>query len=540
MRARFDLFFIAFVAFSTSALSISYELLIARFLSSVSLNSVVSQSITIGLFLLALGCGAGAQSLLKPKAPARVLVLIESLLSIAGSFVLLFILWRQLSIGVGEALDPVVKMNRLIYQAQLGTFLIGFLSGFEIPLVLDLLKAQTSKMFGWVLAISYVGGLLGTWLLSLWLVPAVGLLKASFVLALLTAALGAIVYLRYFMRTLTWAFLPLIVSVFLPQVLIKHAPEIEQFYLKSYYYMMPMSWSPHAIREMRLLFSTMPKIERLSSAYQDIDLVRNDYRGDSSPDALVDGQPGFTLFLNQRLQFSSGTVRVYHDLMIHGSLNLARMEPKRALIIGGGDGLLAKELLKYPSLESVTLVELDSSVLDLAKSYPPLVNLNERSLFDKRVNVVIGDGFTWARTHTETYDCVFVDLPHPHSYELSRLYSREFYLSIAKLVKPDGFMVFDFPFYALAKREDPTEIRTATSILNAVRASGFKTVRAFGFWESFLIGFKKDFSPEFDYARLDPLVSDQSVSQFAFIDPAPFSDTSVEANTVFKPHWLRY
>jgi spermidine synthase len=156
------------------------------------------------------------------------------------------------------------------------------------------------------------------------------------------------------------------------------------------------------------------------------------------------------------------------------------------------------------------------------------------------VHVEIGDGFTWARKHTETYDCVFVDLPHPHSYELSRLYSREFYLSVAKLVTPEGFMAFDFPFFALAKQGDATEIRTATSIVNAVRASGFKTVRYFGFWESFLIGFKKDFLPSFDYAALDPLVSDQSVSQFSFIDPVPFSDTRVEANTVFKPHWLRY
>jgi len=532
MRARFDLFFIAFIAFATSALSISYELLIARFLSSVSLNSVVSQSITIGLFLLALGCGAGAQSFLKPKAPARVLVLIESLLSIAGSFVLIFILWRQLSIGAGEALEPAVKMNRLIYQAQIGTFIVGFLSGFEIPLVLDLLKAQTSKMFGWVLAISYVGGLIGTWLLSLWLVPAVGLLKASFALALLTAALGAVVYLRYFARTFTWAAFPLILAVFLPQTLIKHSGEIEQFYLKSYYYLIPDKWTPHAIHQMQLLFSTMPNIQRLSSAYQDIDIVQDDYRGE--------GQPGYHLFLNQHLQFGSETARIYHDLMIHGSLNLAKMKPQRVLIIGGGDGLLAKELLKYKTLESITLVELDPAILNLAKAYPPLVKLNENSLVDKRVHVVIGDGFTWAREQSEQFDCVFVDLPHPHSYELSRLYSREFYLSIAKLVKPDGFMAFDFPFFALAKRGDAREIRTATSITNAVRASGFKTIRMFGFWESFLIGFKKDFNPTFDYQALDPLVSDQSVSQFSFIDPAPYSDAGVEANTVFKPHWLRY
>src|SRR5206468_131687 len=97
----------------------------------------------------------------------------------------------------------------------------------------------------------------------------------------------------------------------------------------------------------------------------------------------------------------------YHENLVHPAA-LAHPKPERALIVGGGDGGSAEELLKYPSMRSVTLCEIDLAVVDISRKY--LQHVHRGSLDDPRVDVRIEDGFAFVRNTTEQYDLVVLDL----------------------------------------------------------------------------------------------------------------------------------
>lgn len=529
----FDFAFIAFIAVLTSSASIACELLIARFLSSLSQDSVLSQSITIGVYLAGLGLGSYAAGFFtKEKVEAR-LIWIECLLSILIALSLFFILWLHLSISGWVLPAGISKIKVLIFISQVPVMGLGFLAGFEIPLLLALAKNE-ERAFGRIIGIGYIGGLLGTLGLSFALIPRFGLMGSALVLSMVSAAAAVFIYLRYFFSRPHLSFILILFSLALPVGLSKISPQIQQFYLKSYYYVAPVNWNYEEIKNLLKLHQTLPEIRRISSRYQEIDIVQDEYHGDVNWDQ-------FHLFLDHRLQFGSNNEKIYHDLMIHASLNLAGKKPKQVLIVGGGDALLVRELLKYPELESVTLVELDPAIIDLAKSDPAFIKLSENALLDPRVKIVLADGFDWIRKSRDQFDSIFVDLPHPHSFEISRLYSTEFYRFLRGRLTQNGFLVFDFPFFSLMKQkeENPAGLNQAASVLKSVESAGFKDYRVFGSFESFVICFQEKANYQFDYEKLSPLVSSISVPQLSLLKTDDFQNLKVSENSIFRPQWLK-
>ncbi|RYZ91339.1 MAG: hypothetical protein EOP06_06990, partial [Proteobacteria bacterium] len=247
----------------------------------------------------------------------------------------------------------------------------------------------------------------------------------------------------------------------------------------------------------------------------------------------------FHLFIDQKNQFGTNTERIYHDTIVHGSINLAKSVPEHVLIIGGGDGLMVRELLKYPEIKSIKLIELDPAMIDLAKNYKPLRDINGRSLEDKRVTVVTADGFSYLQRSRESFDAIFIDLPHPLSIDLSRLYSVEFYSFVKARLKLSGFMVYDYPFDALLKGADPNhqdELVTKT-ILAATTKAGFQSYKAFGSWESFLIATPIQRTFEFDYEAIDKHVADISVFNLMTLRLPDASQT--EPNSIFRPNIIK-
>ncbi len=132
------------------------------------------------------------------------------------------------------------------------------------------------------------------------------------------------------------------------------------------------------------------------------------------------------LYLNGNLQFSSFDEALYHEVLVHPAAFLSG-HPQKILILGGGDGCAARELLKYPSVESVTIVDLDPGMTRLATENTLLTNINQGALSDERVKVINKDAFNYLQDHLGFYHLIIVDLPDPRSIELSRLYSAEFY-----------------------------------------------------------------------------------------------------------------
>ena len=157
------------------------------------------------------------------------------------------------------------------------------------------------------------------------------------------------------------------------------------------------------------------------------------------------------LYLNGNLQFSSFDEPLYHEVLVHPAVCLAK-HPQNVLIMGGGDGCAARELLKYEAVEKIHIVDLDPAMTRLAKEHEILTSINEGALDNPRVTVTNADAFQFLKEDFNFYDLIIVDLPDPRSIELSRLYSYEFYRLCYNHLRPNGVMITQAgsPYFASA------------------------------------------------------------------------------------------
>src|SRR6202007_3318138 len=146
------------------------------------------------------------------------------------------------------------------------------------------------------------------------------------------------------------------------------------------------------------------------------------------------------LFLNSHLQFSSRDEYRYHEALVHPGL-AAVPAPRRILILGGGDGLAAREILKYPQVETITLVDLDPEMTKLFSSHPMLTKLNDKSLVSRRVQVINADAFPWVDSNADHFDFIVIDFPDPTNYSLGKLYTVAFYRAAARHLSQQVLMV---------------------------------------------------------------------------------------------------
>ena len=224
------------------------------------------------------------------------------------------------------------------------------------------------------------------------------------------------------------------------------------------------------LRYSRSVLYDDPVVYAETTGYQEIVLTQ------SQP--LAEGPTDTRLFLNGDLQFSSIDEYRYHEALVHPVLAGPR---DRVLVLGGGDGLALREVLRYPDVREVVEVELDPAVLRLAREDPRLTDLNGHSLDDPRVRVVATDAFAWLRETEERFDAVIVDMPDPDSTATAKLYSTEFYLLARRALGPDARLVVQAgsPYFAP---------RTYDCIVNTIRSAGLGVtpyqvnVPTFGDW----------------------------------------------------------
>ncbi|MFC5653717.1 fused MFS/spermidine synthase [Paenibacillus solisilvae] len=198
------------------------------------------------------------------------------------------------------------------------------------------------------------------------------------------------------------------------------------------------------------------------------------------------------LYLDKQLQFSSLDERFYHEALVHPAMT---MSPSRrhVLILGGGDGFAVREVLKYRDVKTVDLIELDPKMIKIAKSKPVSV-LNNRSLFDKRVKVHQKDArLVFSKTpkpNSKAYNVIILDFPDPYDKVLSKLYTKEFFKSIAKSLAPGGIIVIQ----SNSTEDMP---RVYWSIYHTLKSVGLFTksynvyVPSFGDWGFQIASFKK-------------------------------------------------
>jgi spermidine synthase len=227
------------------------------------------------------------------------------------------------------------------------------------------------------------------------------------------------------------------------------------------------------------------KADRLTSLAEDGLFTDNIVYAKSSPYqriVVTKGKTGHALFLNGNLQFNSFDEYRYHEALVHPAFAAFEGAPKRVLVLGGGDGLALREVLKYRTVEHIQLVDLDPMMTGLSADFPPLAELNRNSFDDPRVTVTNADAFVWLdNTDAGPFDIAIVDFPDPNNFALGKLYSTRFYNLLKQKLQPEAAVVIQCTSPLIARRSYWSIIRTLESAGFTVKP--FQTaVPSFGVW----------------------------------------------------------
>jgi len=406
MNERFSGIFLLAAVFVIAVCGLVYEL-IAAALSSYLLGSSVTQfSIVIGVFLTAMGIGSYLTRFLRGR-------LIDAFVAV------------QIGIAVSGGLSAAVL---LLAFATLGTYLpvlvavltvTGTLVGMEIPLLIRILRSQEALRVtvSNVLALDYIGALLASCAFPIVFVPYLGLLRTSFLFGLINVAVAAVA-LRVMTDMLHHKRSLSIAAGLCASILVVGLAGSGTF----------TSLAETLLYQDEIVFSRQTPYQRII-----VTRWRDDVR----------------LFIDGNLQFSSVDEHRYHEALVHPSVS-ALPSAKRALILGGGDGMTAREILKYSGIESIDLVDLDGEMIRLFRERPRLSALSGNALSDPRVRIHIEDAGKFLERTNESWDLIFMDLPDPNSLSLARLYTRSFFRLVGKHLSTHGVIVTQAtsPYYA--------------------------------------------------------------------------------------------
>ncbi|MEV7972427.1 polyamine aminopropyltransferase [Cellulomonas sp. NPDC089187] len=374
---------------------IVYELILGTAASTLFGDSVVAYSLATGVTLFGMGIGSLLAGRLQHD-PGLNFVRNEVVLALLGGCSVLVLYWAFAASAAYWVVFAVLSLA------------IGAAIGVEIPLLMALLRHQGSAdgvtLLSRVLALDYFGALVASLLFPFVLLPHLGLVRTALAMALLNVAV-AVFMLGRMRLSRRWSWTSVLALVMIAALYLS-ASRLE------------------GVLSARLYQD--PVVHAQTSAYQRI--VVTDYRND------------VRLYLDNQLQFSSLDEARYHETLAHAALTSVQA-PDSVLILGGGDGLLTREVLRYDSVTEVTVVDLDRAVTDLARSDPRLRLLNEGALDDPRVTVVNADAFGWLRGSSVEFDVVLVDLVDPADERLAKLYSQEFAGMVAAHLRPGGVAI---------------------------------------------------------------------------------------------------
>ena len=476
-----------------------YELVAGTLASYVLGDSVTQFSLVIGIYLFSMGAGAWLSRFVEKELALR-FVEVELGVAVLGglSAPLLFLSFAHLD------------YFRLVLYGSV--FLIGALVGLEIPLLMRILKDHLDfrELVARVLALDYVGALVASLLFPIFLVPRLGLVRTSLFFGMLNAVVGL---------WATWLMRPLLKSSSVTRL------------------------RAQGCIVLALLAVAFVKADALTSLAEDAmfadDIV---YTKTTHYQRIVvtRSRAGFQLFLNGNLQFSSADEYRYHEALVHPAMALSAeggRAVRRVLILGGGDGLAVREVLKYPAVEHVTLVDLDPDMTALAGRLPALSALNARALEDPRVRVVNEDAMLWLERDEPPFDAAVIDFPDPNSFALGKLYTTRFYRLLRARLAPDAAVAVQCtsPLFARA---------SYWCILRTMEAAGLfvrpyhTPVPSFGVW-GYALARRAPFEPP----GADPPAArflNADAMRAMFVIPADLGPVPVEVNRLDNQALVRY
>ena len=426
--------------FVVAACGLLYELAAGALASYVLGDSVLQFSTIIGTYLFAMGVGSWLSRYFERQLPAHFLR-IELLVALIGGAL-------PATLFIANAYVPGA-FRPLLYGMVL---LVGTLVGLEIPLVMRILKRNVAlkDLVSQVLTFDYLGALAVSLAFPLVLVPHLGLIRTGLVFGLMNAAVAV------------WALW-----------LFRHELHRRAAYAAA------------CAGVLALLGAGLVGADRITSLAEDRFYQDRIVVAAASPYqriVVTQGRAGHRLFLNGNLQFAERDEYRYHEALVHPAM-AAHGAPRKVAVLGGGDGMAVREILKYPSVESVTLVELDPAMTRLFRNDPALRRLNADALWSPKVHIVNEDAFQWlqALPAQETFDVIVVDFPDPTNFAIGKLYTNSFYALLDQRLSASGYAVVQTTSPLIARQSFWTVVATIESV--GLRATPYHAhVPSFGEW----------------------------------------------------------
>jgi spermidine synthase len=423
--------------FLIAACGLIYELIASTLASYLLGDSVFQFSTVIGSYLFAMGVGSYLSKFIGKGLVAR-FVSIELMVGLVGGFSssILFL-----------AFAYTQSFRLLLYVLVI---VIGILVGLEIPLLMRILKDrfQFRDLVAHVLTFDYLGALGASLLFPILLVPKLGLVRSAILFGMINA--GVALWSTYLFRNQIGA---------------------------------PGMLRGMSIAVLVALGGGMAGADAITSAadnslYADEVILSKNTRYQRI--VLTRWKDDLRLFLSGHLQFSSRDEYRYHEALVHPGLSTLP-GARQVLVLGGGDGLAVREILRYPSVQQITLVDLDPEMTGLFSTNPMLTRLNQDAFHNPKVRVINADAFPWLEMSRENFDFAVVDFPDPTNFSLGKLYTTAFYRLLKKHLAAGGLFVVQSTSPLFARQ-------SYWCIVETLRQAGLQTrpyhvyVPSFGEW----------------------------------------------------------
>lgn len=491
--------------FATGLSGIVAEYILSTLATYFLGNSVLQWTMILSIMLFSMGLGSRISRAFNENLLQK-FVLIEFTLSVLTAFV------------------SVITYSASAYYGHPGVVIyllstiIGLLIGMEIPIVMRLndqfeeLRVNVST----VMENDYYGSLLGGVFFAFVGLPYLGLTYTPFVLGSINflVACGLFYILKSAIekkKKKQLSFITLGVMLVIVTGCLTAAPIIKNGEEKRY--------------KDEVIFEKQTKYQKI---------------------VITKDRDEFWLFINGNQQLSSIDEVMYHEPLVHPVMNLSK-NPANVLVMGGGDGGAVREILKYETVKTITVVDLDPVMTQLGQEYDLLVKMNENALTNSKVKIINTDGYNYLEDNTEYYDLIIIDLPDPKTVELGRLYSFEFYKMCGKRLRPNGLIITQAgsPYYAA---------EAFYCIDKTIQEAGFTTVPlhnqviTLGEW-GWILGVKKGTQQQLKTA-LKNLTFDEINTQWinneamtlmtSFGKSVFMKDSVVEVNKIHNPVLYKY
>ena len=481
-----------FGTFLIAICGLIYELLNGTLSSYLLGDSIYHFSLVIGLFVSSMGIGAWLSRFIETDLE-RAFVRLQLVISIVGGFSSFILFYAFAYINNYDAFLYLITIS-------LGTML-----GVEIPLIIRILKESFSLKtnISNVFTVDYIGALFASLLFPLVLVPKLGLMQTSFLFGMINLFVGAMAW---------YIFREILNRRYIIYLITTLAILVIGFW---------QSTNLTTMIENRLYRNNI--IYKEQTPYQNIVVTARNRR--------------IQFYINGAIQFDSIDEYRYHESLVHPVMITAQSH-ENVLIVGGGDGMATREVLKYNDVKNITLVDLDPSITTLFKEHPTLSKLNNYSYRSPKVKVVNQDAWKFIEQSNVLYDVIIIDLPDPNSISLSRLYSQTFYHIVKRQLSKGGAMI--------TQASSPIYTHKAFwSIDKSIQNVGLKTlpyhtyIPSFGEW-GFVLASRFDINPDSSKLAKDLKYINSEILEKSKIFAPDIAKVEVQGNSLSQHKLIEY